>query len=238
MSDRDTRTPRVFLVRHGETEWTLSGRFTGTTDIELTEAGAKQVSSAAARLVGPGNLLDPFRLAHVFVSPRSRAVKTFELLLRPSFPVIKGKITYTEDIAEWNYGAYEGLTDQEIRELRKQKGLDQVEEWNIWRDGCVGGESSEEVTERLDRLISQIKDIQRPYINGKEPADVLLVAHGLILRCFVKRWLGKPTHYDFGMTLAPGAIAVLSYKDNDIGKPVLHVGVALPPSDEDSVKGA
>ncbi|KAL2843821.1 histidine phosphatase superfamily [Aspergillus pseudodeflectus] len=212
MSDQDALTPRVFLVRHGETEWAKSGRFTGITDIQLTETGATQVSSAATTLVGPRKLLDPFRLAHIFVSPRTRAITTFKLLMGPFSSVI------------------------EIRSLWKEKGLDLEKEWNILRDGCEGGESSKQVTDRLDRLISQIKVIQRPYMNGDEPADVLLVAHGLIHRCFVKRWLGFSIDFDLQMMFAPGAIAVLSYKNNDIDKPALHVGVALPPSDEDTVK--
>jgi sedoheptulose-bisphosphatase len=124
----------------GETEWAKSGRFTGITDIELTKAGAAQVSSTAARLVGAGKLLDLSRLAHAFVSPRVRAVKTFELLLSPSSDVVAGKVTYTEDITEWNYGDYEGLKSQEIKDLRKKKGLDQKRDWDIWSDGCEGGE--------------------------------------------------------------------------------------------------
>jgi probable phosphoglycerate mutase len=127
-------------TRIGETEWAKSGRFTGITDIQLTETGATQVSSAATTLVGPRKLLDPFRLVHIFVSPRTRAITTFKLLMGPFSSVIVGKVTRTEDIAEWNYGDYEGYTDQEIRSLRKEKGLDLEKEWNIWRDGCEGGE--------------------------------------------------------------------------------------------------
>ncbi|KAI9848062.1 MAG: hypothetical protein M1837_001164 [Sclerophora amabilis] len=138
MSDQDALTPRVILFRHGETKWSKSGRFTGTTDIELTRAGAAQVSLAAARLVGAGKLVDPLRLVHVFVSPRVRAVRTFELLLPPSSGVVAGKVTYTEDIVEWNYGDYEGLKDQEIRLLRKKRGLDLERKWNIWSDGYQG----------------------------------------------------------------------------------------------------
>lgn len=91
-------------------------------------------------LVGAGKLLDPCRLIHVFVSPRVRARKTFELLLAPSTGVITGNVTYTEDIAEWNYGDYEGRTNQEIRDLRKERGLDLAKKWDIWSDGCEGGE--------------------------------------------------------------------------------------------------
>ncbi|KAL2194969.1 putative phosphoglycerate mutase [Corynascus similis CBS 632.67] len=233
MSNQDARTPRVFLVRHGETEWAKSGRYTSTTDVELTAKGAAQVSSAAPMLVGAGKLIDPSRLAHVFVSPRKRAIKTFELLMQsPPSTTAECEVTFTEDIAEWDYGNFEGLMEWEIRSLIKTKGLVQKREWNIWRDGCEGGESMQQVTERLDRLISQIRLIQKPYMNGEKPADVLLVAHGLILRCFLKRWLGLSLDIPLEMMLAPGAIGVLSYKKNNISMPAFHAGIALPFPDE------
>ncbi|KAI8663916.1 hypothetical protein NCS55_00898100 [Fusarium keratoplasticum] len=178
MSARDALTPRVFLIRHGETEWAKSGRYTGITDIELTSVGIQQVSSVATTLVGPGKLVDPYRITHVFVSPRKRAKMTFELLQIPSSPPTadgEREVTYTEDIAEWDYGDYEGLKAGEIKELRKTRGLDQEREWNIWRDGCEGGETMQQVTERLDRLVSEIRNIQRPNMNGEKSADVLLV---------------------------------------------------------------
>ncbi|KAJ0419566.1 phosphoglycerate mutase [Aspergillus carlsbadensis] len=257
MSNQDAATPRVFLVRHGrfqathtplnkpplttrfpetgETEWSKTGQYTGTTDLDLTERGMSQVSSAAATLVGPRKLLDPAQLAHVFVSPRLRAQTTLNLLLG-RFTV--GKVICTDDIAEWDYGCYEGLTEREIRDRRKGQGLDVEEDWSVWRDGCEGGESSEQVTARLDRIISRIKDIQKPYMKGVGPANILLVAHGLILRCLVKRWLGFPIDFNLLMIFDPGAIAVLSYKNNDITKPAFHVGVAVPPSEEDRDNGA
>ncbi|KAF2849436.1 putative phosphoglycerate mutase [Plenodomus tracheiphilus IPT5] len=228
MSDQDALTPRVFLVRHGETSWAKLGRFTGTTEIELTQTGIAQVSLMAETFVGAGKLMDPSHLSHVFVSPRTRAVQTFQLLLPCSTNVDAGKVVYTEDIAEWNYGDYEGLTDPEIRDLRKRRGLDLERDWDIWTDGCKGGESAQQVGERLDRLILQIKEIQKPYMHGEKSANVLLVAHGLILRCFVKRWLGWMIHSSLPMTLLPGSISVLSYKANDITQPALHVGTALP----------
>ncbi len=121
------------------------GRWTGTTDVELNEEGAAQISSTAEKLVGAGNLLDPSRLAHVFVSPRKRARATFDLLLQsgsssPGAARWDEDITYTEDIAEWDYGDYEGLKDGEIRESRKKRGLDRERKWDIWRDECEGGE--------------------------------------------------------------------------------------------------
>ncbi|KAI6369722.1 hypothetical protein MCOR25_004350 [Pyricularia grisea] len=77
------------------------------------------------------------------------------------------EVTATEEIAEWNYGRYEGLKEEEIRSLRKERGLDLDREWNIWRDGCEGGESKDAITERLDKLISRIKSFQRLYMGGR-----------------------------------------------------------------------
>ncbi|KAK3311730.1 histidine phosphatase superfamily [Chaetomium strumarium] len=130
MSDQDALTPRVFLVRHRETSWAKSGRHTGTIEIELTAEGAAQVSSTTASLVGAGKLLDPSRLVYVFISPRTRTRRTFELLLSPSLGTGEWNksVTYTEDIAEWNYGDYKGLMAGEIRKLRKKKGLDRERE--------------------------------------------------------------------------------------------------------------
>ena len=124
----------------GETEWAKSGRSTGTTEIKLNPTGAAQVSSAAAILVGSGKLLDPSRLKRIFVSPRKRAKQTFELLLGSNLDLIEGKFTHTKDIVEWDYGDYEGLTNKQIRDLRRERGLDKEREWDIWRDGCEGGE--------------------------------------------------------------------------------------------------
>jgi sedoheptulose-bisphosphatase len=159
MSAQNALTPRVFLFRHGEfsiwlynkplvddarlvgeTEWAKLGRSTGTTEIALNPTGSAQVSSAAAMLVGPGKLLDPRRLERIFVSPRKRAKQTFELLLRHNFDLIEGKYTYTEEIAEWDYGDYEGLKNHEIRVLRQERGHDNQRKWDIWTDGCEGGE--------------------------------------------------------------------------------------------------
>ena len=124
----------------GETDWAKSGRFTGATEIELTRTGAAQISSSAATLIGPGKLIDRYRLARIFVSPRVRAVRTFELLLPSLSDVDARKVIYTEDIAEWDYGDYEGLRSEEIKLSRKNRGLDTSREWNIWSDGCEGGE--------------------------------------------------------------------------------------------------
>lgn len=124
-------------------------------------------------LVGNGKLLDPARLGRIFVSPRTRAQKTFEIL----FENVTGQpsTTTTEDVAEWNYGDYEGLTAQEIIDLRKSRNLDLIKPWNIWSDGCESGESMQQVTQRLDRIISQIKTLHQSCMRGEEAVDVLIV---------------------------------------------------------------
>ncbi|CAL8580944.1 hypothetical protein XPA_006658 [Xanthoria parietina] len=128
---------RVFMS--GETEWTKNGRYTGITDIELTPAGINQVTATGTQLVGPGKLIDPAMITRVWVSPRKRAQHTCQLIFSGADDMAD-KITLTEDIAEWDYGDYEGLVVGEIRARRKEKGLDGEREWNIWQDGCEGGE--------------------------------------------------------------------------------------------------
>lgn len=127
----------------GETEWTINGRFTGKSELPLTANGEKQVQGTGKVLVGSGKLIDPSKLTHIFVSPRIRAQSTLELLLgedQKNELVREGKVTTTEDIAEWDYGDYEGLVTNEIRARRKEKGMDKVKPWDIWVDGCEGGE--------------------------------------------------------------------------------------------------
>ncbi|PYI14905.1 phosphoglycerate mutase-like protein [Aspergillus violaceofuscus CBS 115571] len=233
MPDKDAGTPRVFLYRHGETEWSKSGRYTGTSEIELTADGIKQVTASGQILVGAGKLLDPARkLARVFVSPRRRAVHTFEL----AFPEADkqalraaGKVQENDErLAEWGYGLYEGLLTKEIRSLRKEHGLDGEREWDIWRDGCEGGESPEDVTARIDSLIAEIRDLHRGNMHGEQPADVVLIAHGHTLRAFTKRWLGYPMEFPLSMMLEPGAVGVLSYQHHSIDEPAFLVGYGFP----------
>ena len=127
----------------GETEWTINGRCTGKSEIPLTPNGIKQVQGTRDVLVGSGKLVNPSRFSHVFVSPRRRAVSTLDMLLGDS---LKGqleeedKLTITEEIAEWDYGDYEGLVPKAIRERRRERGLDGEKPWDIWVDGCEGGE--------------------------------------------------------------------------------------------------
>ncbi|RPB09924.1 phosphoglycerate mutase-like protein [Morchella conica CCBAS932] len=181
-------TPRVFLARHGETEWTLNGRHTGISEIPLTPHGETQVRQAGRSLVGPGRLIDPSRLTRIYVSPRVRAQNTFLLLLAgcAGAPLEHVNVLVTEEIAEWGYGRYEGWFPAQIREDRKARGLDKERPFDIWRDGCedgegpegLKGESAEEVRVRLDKVIKEIRELQAPYMNGEKNVDVLLVGAG------------------------------------------------------------
>lgn len=167
----------------GETEWTKNGRYTGRTELSITPKGVEQVASTGIQLVGPGKLIDPRHVGRIWVSPRKRAQETFQCLFNSSDVTLDdSRVTLTEDITEWDYGDYEGLLINEIRARRNKKGLDQEREWNIWRDGCEGGESAGQVTKRLDRLISEIREYQRPNMNGEKPADVVLVRPSQFLR--------------------------------------------------------
>lgn len=212
----------------GETEWTISGRYTGRSDIPLTPNGESQVENSARVVVGAGKIVDPSRLAHLFISPRTRAQRTFEILFDGAQQKdLSGKTETTEDIREWEYGAYEGLLTAQIRSARKDKGLDQEKPWNIWTDGCEEGETPAEVTTRLDRIISKIREIQSPYMHGEKGVDVLLIAHGHILRAFAKRWIGFPLSMGLPMMLEPGAIGVLSYEHHKVDEPAFLLGVNM-----------
>lgn len=126
----------------GETEWSKNGRYTGITELELTDNGVQQVIGTGKVLVGPGKLVDPAKLAHVFVSPRKRARTTYDLLFSAEKELLEkeGKVTMTEELAEWDYGKYEGLLTKEIRTRREDQGLDKERHWDIWQDGCEDGE--------------------------------------------------------------------------------------------------
>lgn len=138
----------MYVYTVGETEWTKNGRYTGTSEIGLTPAGIKQVQTTGSQFVGPGKLLDVNRIARVWVSPRKRAQQTYHLLFGGGeqdshgngHDEVRNVTMLTDDIAEWDYGDYEGLVVNEIRALRKERGLDREREWNIWKDGCEGGE--------------------------------------------------------------------------------------------------
>ncbi|KAI9843016.1 MAG: hypothetical protein M1837_006647 [Sclerophora amabilis] len=220
--------PRVFMVRHGETEWSLNGRHTGTTELALTPNGEQRIRATGKALVGNDRLIAPIRLAHIYVSPRQRAQRTLELLnlgCKERLPWQQqrlhsdeecrtvARVQVTEDVREWDYGDYEGLTSAQIREKRKTEGGEDGN-WDIWKDGCPGGESPEQVSERLDRLIGTIRArFHGPSMNtsqkdGAAP-DVLVVAHGHILRAFAMRWIGKKLEDGPALLLEAGGVGTL-----------------------------
>ncbi|KAJ5852088.1 uncharacterized protein N7529_011473 [Penicillium soppii] len=229
--DKDFGVPRVFLYRHGQTEWTKNGRYTGATELELTPYGENQVKASGKMIVGPGRLIDPSRLAHVYISPRKRALQTFEIAFsdadRQALKEAK-KVTETERLTEWDYGLYEGSVTSKIRALRKEHGLDTEREWDIWRDGCEGGESAQQVADRIDDLIREIREAHKDNMHGEKPSDIVLVAHGHLLRAFTKRWLGYPMEFPLSLMLDPGGVGVLSYQHHSIDEPALVVGCGYP----------
>ncbi|PWY90489.1 phosphoglycerate mutase family protein, partial [Aspergillus sclerotioniger CBS 115572] len=218
-------TPRCFIIRHGETEWSLNGRHTGTTDLPLTSNGEKRIKATGKALVGNDRLIVPKKLVHVYVSPRARAQRTLELLeigCRERLPWsgerkseeeepirTEARVEVTEAVREWDYGEYEGLTSRQIRELRAERGEGA---WDIWRDGCPGGESPEDVIKRLDALIAEIRQkYHGPCFDGSDDSgkgDVLVVAHGHILRAFAMRWTGRPLT-ETALILEAGGVGTL-----------------------------
>lgn len=142
----------------------------------------------------------------VYSSPRIRARKTCGILLGEDRDV-----EVTEDIREWEYGLYEGLLTAQIREARKGRGLDSEREWDIWTDGCEEGELPVQVSARLDQFIGRIREIQGPLMKDDlVAADIMVVAHGHILRAFVKRWLGYSLGERLLLMLEPGGVGILT----------------------------
>ena len=173
-------TQEVFLIRHGETEWSLNGRHTGSSDIPLTEKG-RQV----ARLWQPYAAARSFGL--VLSSPLQRARETCELA------GLAGQAQIEDDLREWNYGDYEGLTPQQIRAAQPK--------WQIFRDGCPGGESPDQVGARVDRVIARIRAVT---------GDVAVFAHGHVLRVFGARWLELPASAGSHFLLETATLCTLS----------------------------
>jgi len=174
-------TQQVFLVRHGETEWSLSGQHTGTTDIPLTEHG-RQV----ARRLRPILAKESFAL--VLTSPMQRARETCRLA---GFETVA---SVEPDLMEWNYGRYEGLTPGQIAATAPG--------WLIFRDGCPGGEQPQDIGERVDRVIARVRAIK---------GDIVLFAHGHVFRVFAARWLGLPPAAGQHFLLDTATMNILTY---------------------------
>jgi probable phosphoglycerate mutase len=172
---------RVFLIRHGETEWSLSGQHTGITDIPLTEHGRTM-----PRLLAP--ILAKVSFARVFTSPLQRARETCELA------GLGTRAEIDRDLTEWNYGDYEGLTPKEIH--------GKAPRWMLFRDGCPGGEGPEDVGRRVDSVIERVRAVE---------GDIALFAHGHVFRVFAARWIDLPATAGCHFILDTATVSVLSY---------------------------
>ena len=176
--------PSVYLARHGETAWSLSGQHTGLTDLPLTERG----QSNALRL---GERLKGLTFARVFTSPLQRAACTCKLA---GFGAVA---EIDSDLLEWNYGQYEGLRSAEIYAQRPA--------WQLFRDGCPGGESPDQVGARADRVVDRVRAVDR---------DVLLFSSGHFLRVLAARWLGLVSEDGRYLLLSTASVSALGYEHN------------------------
>jgi sedoheptulose-bisphosphatase len=159
------------------------------------------MQEAAKALVGEDRLITCSSITQIYVSPRQRAKKTLAILGLPShIPV-----TETQSLAEWDYGDYEGVTTSDIKASRPSG------EWDIWIDGCPGGESPDDIEKRVDDLIKKIREIHKKSIETDAYGDVLCVAHAHILRSFTARWLNEQVCAGRHFLLDAGGVGVLWY---------------------------
>ncbi len=193
--------PIIYLARHGETAWSLSGQHTGLTDLPLTERGQENARRLGKRLHG-------LTLARVFTSPLQRAARTCELAGFGS------AAERDPDLVEWNYGRYEGRTSADIHAERP--------DWQLFSDGCPGGESPGQVGARADRVVNTVRAIQ---------GDVLLFSSGHFLRVLAARWLGLDPGAGRYFLLGTASLSALGYEHNR-SQPVIrlwddtsHVGI-------------
>jgi probable phosphoglycerate mutase len=185
--------PIIYLARHGETAWSLTGQHTGLTDLPLTERGERNASRLKQRLQG-------LTFAKVFTSPLQRARRTCELA---GF----GKVAEIDrDLLEWNYGEYEGRRTAEIRAERPG--------WQLFRDGCPGGESPAQVTARADRAVSRLREVG---------GDVLLFSSGHFLRVLAVRWIGiELTTQARSFMLSTASLSAVGY-EGSLSQPVVRL---------------
>ncbi len=201
-------TSCLYLIRHGETEWSLSGRHTGRTELPLTPRGED-----AARALG--ERLRQIDLARVLTSPRLRARRTCEL-------TGLGAAAHPEPLlAEWDYGDYEGLTSAEISKMRPG--------WNVFRDGCPGGETPQQISDRADELIGRLRGLE---------GNSALFSHGHFGRVLAARWLGLPVADGRYFLLSPASLSVLGYEHDRRDQPALVLWNATAPDASMGAPGA
>ena len=174
-------TSLYYLIRHGETAWSKSGQHTGKSEITLTDHGEAEARSLSSRLSG-------IAFSKVLVSPRVRAMRTCELA------GFAGAAQVEQDLAEWDYGHYEGKTMDEIKRL--------VPGWSIYRDGCPGGESPSDIAARADRLIGRLRGLE---------GTVALFSHGHFGRVLAARWIGLDVDFTRRFSISTASVGILSY---------------------------
>lgn len=182
----------IYLARHGQTAWSLSGQHTGLTDLPLTERGEEEARLLGKRLRG-------LTFAKVFTSPLQRAARTSEMA---GFGAIAEK---DADLVEWNYGKYEGLLTADIRK--------EAPDWQIFRDGCPGGESPAQISARADRVLNRVRNVK---------GDVLVFSSGHFLRVFAARFLGLEVTGGKFFTLSTASVSILGFENNST-QPVIRL---------------
>jgi probable phosphoglycerate mutase len=189
----DNRLPIIYLARHGETAWTITGQHTGLTDLPLTAQGERNAVGLAGAL---GHLV----FTKVFTSPLQRARRTCALA---GFEAVA---EIDSDLVEWNYGAYEGLRTAEIHAERP--------DWQLFRDGCPGGESPSQVTARAENVISRLR---------AATGNVLLFSSGHFIRVLAGRWIGlEPSVNSMSFLLSTASLSAMGY-DQELSRPVIRL---------------
>ncbi|MGD1093433.1 MAG: histidine phosphatase family protein [Bryobacteraceae bacterium] len=184
--------PTIYLARHGETAWSLTGQHTGLTDLPLTERGERNARALEGRLRG-------LNFARVFTSPLQRARRTCQLA------GFGDEAEVDPDLVEWNYGEYEGRTTAEIHALRPN--------WQLFRDGCPGGESPDQIGARACRVVSRVRAF---------PGAVLLFSSGHFLRVLAAQWLGTGPGSGKYLLLSTASLSTLGY-EHDLSQPVIRL---------------
>ena len=193
-----TEPLRIYYVRHGETEWSLSGQHTGVTDIPLTANG-----EIGARQLGPW--LQRVSFTKVLTSPRQRASRTGELA------GLGASMEIEPDLAEWNYGDYDGRLSVDIKADRPG--------WNVFRDGCPNGESPDQMSARVDRLIAKLSGLS---------GNVALFSHGHFGAVLAARWIGQPITEGRHFLLAPASMGILAVDVRHENTHVIELWNAVP----------
>jgi probable phosphoglycerate mutase len=185
--------PIIYLARHGETAWSLTGQHTGLTDLPLTEHGERNARQLGERLRG-------LTFAKVYTSPLQRAARTCELA---GFGAVA---EVDRDLVEWDYGQYEGRRTAEIRAERP--------DWELFRDGCPGGESPAQAAARADRVVHRLRTVQ---------GDVLLFSSGHFIRVLATRWIGlEVTSNARRFMLSTASLSAVGY-ENELSRPVIRL---------------